>query len=543
MNVLKAYLVKEFGLPADADEASVKKMAAELLASEKLTSEKYLELITPKAAEQSPLDKLTAALATKLGLPAGGVTVETAKAPTVEQVLAATAATVKEHGLAQPERPDSALDPTKVFAGAAAAHNAQDAGRVRVKKASEQYGSTKARKVYPKSIIKNGIELPHHKGGQDVVFEGVAAYDQSEAERAKSGAWQKHKLCKALGLMHLMTDEDNDLLLEAVNEDQWVGDISIFSPSDDYARPKRLSEIHKKTTDLISDSPSGGSSLVPYYFDMDLVTYPTLNGELFPFVDLRELAISNQVKTGTLTNVSIQTGPAEATAITLQTTTSMAAALTSNVFNATGAITVGRDFLSDSPLKLQDELMASYQRALANYLDQGIAAGDGTTFVLGIFQTSSTNTKTAANNTAGPVTVADINGMISALPAKYRKKDAPDAAIVWVSTDSLYFRIKGIKTGLSGDQRLVYGYDLEKYMLQAHPYKITDASGVAGSQLAFGRMDKYRMWRRKGMAFEASSDGKTLMLANELLITMRSRWAGQVIDPSAWVLGSGFSLH
>ena len=535
-DALKAYLVEKFALPTDADEASVRKLAAEKLASGEISTEKYLELLTPKAAEVSPLDKLASLLAAKMA-PAAPAAV----APTDAAVLAKAAELVKANNLGQTGAPDSTVDTAKLFAPAAAAA-ADKSGTVRVKRASEGYDSTKARKVYPKHFVKNGVEIPHPFGGQDLTIEGVAAYGQSDAERAKSGAYQRLMLQKALGVQ-LMTDHDWDLVNEAVREDKWVGDIFGSENTNEYQKPKQLSSLHQKT--LLNDSTSGGQNLLPYYFDMDLVTYPKLFGELFPFVDLRDLDSLAQVKTPTLANLTVSAGPAEGDSpgITLQTTTSLSTILTSNVLNATGAITIGRDLMSDSPLKLQDALMGSYQRVLMNFLDQGIAAGDGTTFILGIFNTSSTKTYTAANNTAGPVKVSDINSMIKALPLEYRNKNAGDVMICWLSTDALYFRIKGIVTGLSGDQRLVYGYELEKYMLQTRPYKITDSSSVAGSQLAFGRMDKYRMWRRKGMTFEVSTQGKTLMLANEALITMRSRWAGQVVDPNAWVLGSGFSLQ
>lgn len=535
-DALKAFLCEKFGLPTDADEAATKKLAAEKLASGELPHDKYLELITPKAAELSPLDKLVSAIASKLNIPAQSAA---SQVLTAEQVQASAAATVNAHGLGQAAVPDSQVTPEKLFAPAAAAAASGAHGQPRVKRASEKYGTTKSRKVYPQFLGGRDHGVKHPMAGLDATVGGTPAYDQSEVERAKSGAFQRFLIQRSIR-EPLMTDEDTDLLMESLEKDLWVGDAFSAAGPNEYQRPKHLSELQKKT--FLSDSASGGSSLVPYYFDMDLVTYPKLNGELFPFVDLKDLNETNQVKTPTLNNLTVSAGPSEGDSpgITLQTTTGLAAVLTSNVLNATGAITVGRDFLTDSPLALQDELMKSYQRVLSNFLDQQIAAGDGTTFILGIFNTSSTKTYTAQNSTAGPVTVKDVKAMIFALPAEYRKQNLPT---FFVGVDALYSRIRGIVTGLSGDQRLVYGYNFEDYSLENHPFKITDSSSVSGSQLAFGRMDKYRMWRRKGMTFEASTQGKTLMTANEAIITMRSRWAGQVIDPNAWVLGSGFSLH
>lgn len=529
MDPLKAYLVKHFGLAADADEAAVKKLAAE-----KLTQSQILEIVAPKANEPSALDKLLALIEAKQAAvaPAAAPAVVTAQAPSAESVNAAAAAAIKAHGIGAP-KPDSAVQPAEMFAGAA------KEGTVNVKRASANYDSTKQRLVYPSANVPG--KAPHPKAGQDVTYQGSAMYKSSDLERAQFGAWMKWQVQRETRGLVRMSDHESDLFRELVESEKWVGDADFGSGPEYIGEGKQLNDFQKKT--LLSDSTSGGEYLVPYFYDLDLVTYPLLNGELFPFVDLHDLTTSDTVETPTLDNMSLAWGPAEGDSpvIALQTTTSLAAWISSKVFAVTGAITIGRDFLTDSPIKLYDKITAEYQKRLLNVLDSGIAAGDGSTAILGIFNTSSTHTYTAANNTAGPVKMADVTGMIEALPKEYRPKNT---TVLWLSLDSLYWKIKEVQVNSStGDQRLVLGYDPENYTLLGRPYKITNSADVAGSQLAFFRPDLYRMWRRKGAQFEMTDAGKTLRLANELLITMRSRWAGQIVDPGGVVLGSGFSLN
>lgn len=426
---------------------------------------------------------------------------------------------------------ETQVTPETIFAAPSPAA----AGAPRVKRASEQYDSTKRRLCWP-TDKKASLHLGR-LAGQDLTFENRPAYESSQLEKAMAGAWLKHKLASQLGTAPLLSDHDKDLYRELVERGEWVGEVRDGNGTHYYREPSKLSSLHQKT--LLSDSTSGGQYAVPYFFDVDLVTFPLLYGELFPLVDLRELNTSNQVKGATLANLTISAGPAEGDTpgITLQTTTNLVGSLTTNIYNATGAITIGRDFLADSPIDLQADIIALYQKALLQWLDKEIAVGDGTTGPLGLFNTSNVLTASSKNSTAGPMTVSDVETMVKTLPKQYRNKQDN---VVWVGSDALYFRIRGIS--VSGtDQRRIFGYDYEQYMLASHPYKVEN--DVAGSSLAFVNMSKYRMWRRKGMEIQVSDEGKTLMLANELLVVARSRWGGQLVDPGAMVEMTNAALH
>ncbi|HEX7447739.1 MAG TPA: phage major capsid protein, partial [Pirellulales bacterium] len=284
---------------------------------------------------------------------------------------------------------ETQVTPETIFAAPAAA------GAPRVKRASEQYDSTKRRLCWP-TDKKASLHLGR-LAGQDLTFENRPAYESSQLEKAMAGAWLKHKLASQIGTAHLLSDHDKDLYRELVERGEWVGEVRDGNGTHYYREPSKLAPLHQKT--LLSDSTSGGQYAVPYFFDVDLVTFPLLYGELFPLVDLRELNTSNQVKGATLANLTISAGPAEGDTpgVTLQTTTNLVGSLTTSIYNATGAITIGRDFLADSPIDLQADIIALYQKALLQWLDKEIATGDGTTGPLGLFSTSNVLTASSKN--------------------------------------------------------------------------------------------------------------------------------------------------
>ncbi|HVC94028.1 MAG TPA: hypothetical protein VND64_10075, partial [Pirellulales bacterium] len=270
MNALKAFLIEKFGLDSGADKKAVRQLAAEKLASGELSRKKYLKLTTAKADKKSPLDKLAGFIDTALDQRLAALNV-TATRPDEIVMNSATAkidgsapvgiltnsATPSGHQLGSPAnsatqapgtRANSATQPADIFGPAAA-------GEPRVKRASEQYDSTKGRKVYPAKGL-DGRPTNHPLAGQEVTFDGRPAYEQSQLERAYSGVWLKHKLLGQLGLKHMLSDHDRDLLQDLVETGQWVGDYQDGNGAQYFSQPKTLSEIQRKT--YLEDSTSGG---------------------------------------------------------------------------------------------------------------------------------------------------------------------------------------------------------------------------------------------------------------------------------------------
>ena len=265
-------------------------------------------------------------------------------------------------------------------------------------------------------------------------------------------------------------------------------------------RVKLHDALQQKGIDLIADSTSGGTNMVPYFFDKDIVEFPLLHGELFPFVTLKEMTTSNSVHAASLGNVVAQWSASEGSAaqITLETTDGLIAQILAAVFDVAMAITIGRDFLSDTPVNVGAEIEKLMGLRLTAELDKVIAIGDGVTQPQGLINAAGTVSVTATNSTAGPYVVKDLENMVKSLPKQYRSKEP---SVCWVGNDASWFRIRGIPVS-STDQRRIFGYDVENYMLYDRPFRVEN--DLVSSNLFFLKLGLYRMYRRLGLQIETS---------------------------------------
>lgn len=476
---MRGYLAEQHDLPHDLDEQTVRKTIVKMMTNGKLTADKYLDIIIPEHHEQDRTinDKDNTTMA------------------------------------------DSKVSPAQVFGGA---------GSVNVKAPSARYNTKR-------------YEAKHPKTGQTIYKNDLSVELPSEREHALMGAYFLNMAHQSrIKGARPMTDHELDLLNELANDHEWCGtvggDNGVY-----HTRTKLAHAMGRKATDFIATSVSGGDGLVPYFFDQDIVTYPLLFGELAPMVDMRELGTSNQAITPRIGNITSAWNGSEGSgsAISLFTTDALSDKLTSNVYNLVMAITPGRDLLSDSVVNIGSELTKLMGVEHAHQLDKVVAMGDGTTQPKGLTNTTGTGTVSATNATAGPFLPADFNSMVSGLPKQYRDKNDPK--ICWVMNDATWFRIHNIKTGISGDNRQLYGYQLENYSFLGRDVKISN--DLAANNLFFGKLDLYRMWRRLGLQIEMTDDGKTNRLNNELLITARGRYAGQFTDGAGIVVMSNAALH
>ena len=542
MNALRAYLVKHFGLAADADEAAVRK-----LAGEKLTASQILELTTSDVATKSPIE----ALAEKLGdvfKAKGGDGAQTATvvqdgktvsapAPEADAVNKAAMELLVKMGLGKPA-PDSTVKPEDLFAAAAKAAG-DNSGTVRIPKPTERYESTKSRLVFPSKGV-GGRKTDHPMAGMDAVMpDGRPAYALSEREKALSGVFLMARALGGYNKQGSLPDWHKQAYEESLRECEFVGDIHLPGHKPEYINtPRKLTELEVKT--LLADSTSGGTNIVPYQFDDELVTFPLLYNELFPEITVEDVDGTNQVIQGRILNMSIASGPSEdgATNIALLSTASLIDKLTWNMYPATGAVNFGRDFLSDSPTQLLPTCMKLYQPALGKWLDDKIATGSGTGEPTGVTTTSGTNTYSFTNGSAGPMKVSDWEGMMSAVPPEYQR--LPGSRWIWLAQNAMWWRIRGLSVGTS-DQRRIYGYDDLNYKFYNMPFKIN--ASVPAATVAYFNAADYVMKRRKGLYFETTTEGQTLMLLNELMVIARSRWGGQMIRPKSAALATNASVH
>jgi HK97 family phage major capsid protein len=75
------------------------------------------------------------------------------------------------------------------------------------------------------------------------------------------------------------------------------------------------------------------------------------------------------------------------------------------------------------------------------------------------------------------------------------------------------------------------GAAVTAYQSLGFPHRIENA--LSNRVAAVCAMNRYRMYRRKGMEIRTSFEGDTLLRNNEILIVMFARYGGQLYDAAA----------
>lgn len=391
-------------------------------------------------------------------------------------------------------------------------------GNVRVKSASEQYSK--------ETFTLNG---KHGKPVFDPIY-GREVRSQSERAKARIGTLFKH-LAKRAGIIDTpLSEHERELLTDLCENEKWAGKIG-----DEY-----FDSItgHKNIKALLDDQTSGGLEITPIEFDEAVITVPLLSGELFPDVDLKPVPRGRRIEGAAISNVSMAWGGGDATDITLFNTASMVAALDTSIFVIDGAITIGRDMLSDSPIAVGQTVTGLYGERLMQQLDYVIALGNGTTSPEGVFVKSGVGTVNTDNGSAGAPTIHDYTNLMFAVAKQYRKAAYKP---VFLTNDIAYARSRAIKVDPSvstTDQRWAldpmmsnYGAGVNAYSTLGWNHRIQQ--DLSNRYAAFVCLAKYRMYRRQGLEVRMIDTGSTLARANEVLMTYRARFGGKLMDASA----------
>lgn len=392
-------------------------------------------------------------------------------------------------------------------------------GQPRVKAAAERYEDSAKAAYYPDW---------HWKSGQPIMFDGRHLEYPSELSKAYCGAHLKTHFAKQLGWANRVSDHDKQLFQEGLRKAAWSGDVPHGSQVMVYSNMKLMPQ-HVKT--VFSDSTSGGENLIQQVLEDQIVMNLLLYGEITPYVDMKSMAKGNSVDTASMVHMTISSGPEESSsAITPQSTTSLISKVNSPVFTATGAIELGRDFLSDITPQVMPSITDSYKKQLQVWLDNQICNGDGTTEPLGLFVISGPTSVASLNGSTGVFAVIDVENMMKTLGKQYRANKNP--AVRWVSNDTTYWRLRGIPVSTS-DARRIFGQSYEDYQLAGRPYSVQN--DIGNTKLGFGDLSNYRLWSRPGMEMQVEQSGRTLVLANSVLVVLRSRWAGRLILTESFV--------
>ena len=541
---LKKWLVDAGLAAATASDEEFKDAAAKAIVSGKLTNDEFVKLTAdPDAAKADGIE-------TKLDAVLSAVGEQGKRLDAIESKQTEPKDPPKDPPA--PKADDKSGDPPKdkdkepkgpsmfdkAFAGSDGAASGDDMVTVRFVGGHERYQKTRTEQFFPATTAK-GVKHPF--AGQRL-YEGTPTGAKryldapSELDQAIAGAYIKWCLRAEKGsdagipAPMRMNDHDRDLMQYALREYNWGGCIKGSGSEDDGAiavKNRKLAEMEIKA--ILDDATSGGIEIAPIVFDDMIIQIPILNGEFYPRVNTVNITRGRRIEGGSIGNVTLSSGGVDGTAIPLFNTANFISAFDTTIHVVNGAIEIGLDFLSDTPIDVSGIVAAQYGQVLLAWLDEQVCIGDGTTEPEGIINAAGTTTVNSTNGAGGPPTVGDYEGLLFGIPKNY-KQGYPSNRITYGATETSYARARGIAVG-TADQRRVFGMTHEDYMLLGHPYGINE--NFTNRQQTYTNWGRYRMYRRLGLTIKVTTEGKELVRNNLMLMTARARYGGQLEDGAA----------
>lgn len=535
--MLKKWLIDNGFLAADAGDDAVDIAVEKAMKEGKLSMSQYKSLLTEKTPEQKVAEERAqfaksiadSVASSNKDLIEGLVKAlkpEAPKAeetPKVEETKAADVDLDKKikdavESIMKASQPSADHLGKKIFSLASTVGNAQHPDTIRIKSAAERFTDVKTARLWEKGF----------KAGQPMTLEcrGNKAVDMpSQLDNALMAAWFKFQVAP-----EALTDHDRSLLVYCVEHKEFVNtDANSVEPrrltGDEISAWKHYINVGYKANELLDDSNSGGQYAVPEFFDTNAVLVPINTGELTPYVSITEVPRGHSAVSYAM-GIPTVTAVAEGTAQTIFSSASYVSQFTCSFFPAQCFIEVGRDFLSDAAPQFGANLMMQMSKAFGAWADEQIIVGDGTTEPQGIMNASGTVAVSSTNGTGGPVEISDlVNLMAGVNKAHYANFDRSRAR--YIMTNSEYYAFRRLSTGITNDDRLLFGDDLKSYNLLNHGVS-TPYSGMTNSQVAFCQLGGYRWYRRQGVQFGRESAGKTLTLTNTELVFGRTRNGGKL---------------
>jgi hypothetical protein len=323
-------------------------------------------------------------------------------------------------------------------------------------------------------------------------------------------------------------EQDQGLWDYAVRELEWGGELEYDGAKHELKVGRKLSPREQKA--LTDEVTSGGLELVPIVFDDQVIQVAYLNGEVFPRVTVVPIQRGRRMEGASMGEVTLTSQAQEQSSnITLQTTASFITAFDTSIHVVSGAIEMGLDFLSDTPIQnLGAMITQQYGEALLKWLDEQIQIGDGTTEPQGIFNASSTTTVAGG---AANLTAAKYMDLMFGIPKEYRTGAAANQ-IAFCGTWTSYSRSRQLGAAATGITENYIDQNHLGMSFMQQPYAIAGTSQT-NAKISYCNYKRYRMYRRLGASFRTTTEGKTLVIANNMLLTMRARFGGQLETGSA----------
>jgi HK97 family phage major capsid protein len=534
---LREFLVAKCNLAPDADEAAVKKCVADAIVAEVLTADQLKDLTDQTDAEKKvrsmiaesmePITKAIADLSAKLVQPVA------AKA-TVLDPAATQSATAS--------LPQKAMAMAAVGMPAGGGSDDADQIHIRVKSFLENFDDTRTAATYDKSAKQDHFRKS--MGGQQLAIAGEGGYGldmPTTRSKAVAGAWFKfliNKSCaedrRPVPAVFRMKDIDNKLVEAAMHESRFVGPIGYrdsadgWGTADHWMEGEKMTDLHRKA--MLDDTTSGGQYVVPIEFDANVVLTPLLNGELFPRVNVVNVT-RRRIESATVGNPTLGWGTADGSAITPFVTTAYVAQFNHNVYPITGAMELGKDFLSDSPIDIGGIIVQRYGERFRQELDNVIANGNGTDRPEGCLTISGVTTVTPAGGAGTAPQVGDYEGLMRTVGKEWL--DEAGRRACFFATNTTYWRARGIPVNSTNDARRIFGSDASVRDYNIFGYDFAINNGMGNANAVFACLNRYRMYRRLGLEVRITDEGRTLQLANLQLVVLRARFGGGMESASA----------
>lgn len=528
-DALRTRLAELCDLKKDAGEDEVRKAAAGALIAGRLTAEQMEKLV--KDPDEDEVDEFSlkmnqmadslARLAKALEPKANEKKADEKK----EDEKKADEKKEDEKKADEKKEDETKAEPSRMAKMIAAMGGISDGDSIdaRVKSAVEQYSSTKSVLTYP-SETKAG--RPHQLAGQRVTEFGRGLDSPSDRDKALAGVWAKWQiLCatprfagNAKFAWERLTEHEKSLLAHLCEEGEW-------DDSTD-GRPRTRKGYAGGVKALIDESgTSRGQEAAPIVFDDMVIQAPLLYGELYPLVNTVPLDRGRRVEgvqTGTVTG---SWGGVDASAISLFNFASYVTAFDTTIYRWQGACQVGLDFMEDTPIDFGAHITAQYGERLLEDLDDVIAVGNGSTQPEGVITNGGTSVAFGGSNSIG-----NMESLRFAV-GKAEHKGSVAGTAVFCGTETSYQRIKALSVGSSDARRLFAGASTntgtyDDYSLMNRPFKINES--LTNAQMFYAILARYRMYRRKGFQVRTSTEGDTLIRANEMLIVVMARYGGQL---------------
>ncbi len=510
---LKNWLVDNCSVEKDATDDEFKKAAGSALAEGTLSAEKLTELITePKAEEANEFGKKLDAIIEGLGK------VAEAQSGKGTGVSKEGVSTETESNGGSSNRPEWYRSMTSAMS-----NDGSDSASVRVKGAWEQYDDTKTALMYPSHTKKGEVHPSAGRPVMDYNEKGRVIHTGSDLDDAIAGAFAKFQCSvavqngsRSLGFQ-MLPDHDKDLMFYALEHRNWGGatDGGDFADIDN----RKLTPAEQKT--IVDDGGlSGGTEAAPIVFDDKVIQTPLLHGELFPLVNVVNIDRGRRIEGVSIGTVTSAWGGVDDTAITLFDTDNYISAFNTTIFRWEGAIKIGRDFISDTPIDFGAIVTEQYGQRLLEDLDTVIATGNGTTQPEGIMNKAGVTDV----NFGGTSTIGNYETMRFTV-LKPEHQGGFKASAVFCGNELSYQRVRGIPVGTT-DARRLGGMDYDSYSWMQRPYKINES--LDNNEIFYVILKRYRMYKRRGFVLRRSTEGQTLLLENNLLIAAMARYGGQL---------------